>query len=66
MMQSNLYILSKEKILNLILKSKQIKICIALSGPNDDIENILCETINDFSLSPDGTLELWHNNGYEI
>ena len=57
--------LSKERLINLIKEAKQIKLVLAKSSPQEkeDIEEAI---LNDFVLQNDGTLELWHNTGYEI
>ncbi len=44
----------------------KIKVCIALSSPGEDPELIFEEDFNDCVLRSDGTLEIWHNKGWEI
>ena len=56
----------KERIIKFIKRAKTIKIAIARSGPNDIKEDIVEANLNDFIFGQDGTLELWHNTGYEI
>ena len=56
---------SKEHLLDLIKRSKQIKLVIAKSSPEEK-EDIQEATLNDFIFREDGILELWHNTGYEI
>lgn len=44
---------------------KKISLVIAHSSPKEK-ENIDEAELNDFVLQQDGTLQLWHNTGYEI
>lgn len=55
-----------KNIISLIKKAKTLTICIAISSPQDEKEEIYYGNINDFSLDSNGNLELWSNNGYEI
>ncbi len=58
--------MNKENLIRLIQQSTSIHLYIAQSNPQDKIENIPTGELNDYSVHPDGTLELWYNTGYEI
>lgn len=58
--------MDKKLLIRLLQESTAVRLCVALSSPSDEEENIAEGQLNDFVLRQDGTLELWVNTGYEI
>lgn len=51
--------------------TKPVSVCVAVSNADDMgkqyyHEEIYSEGLNDFVIRADGSVELWHNKGYEI
>jgi len=53
---------SKERLIELIKESKEIKVFVADFERDTCVEGLLNEVL----LRKDGTLELWYNDGFEI